>query len=183
LERLEAAKLPARFTGKEFDAFHVSNEGQKRALEIGRQYVENFEDHLTAGRCLVFCGKPGTGKTLLACIIGTSLIHSRRAVEYMTAPRLIRNLRSSWNGGGGFSENAQLHMLQELDMLILDEIGLPSRSASSPEARNYTAAAALVRVVLAALVMYARENTVLQTRLNAALVISEPMRAVPIDTT
>jgi DNA replication protein DnaC len=120
-KRTREANLPPRFVSKTFADFQVSTASQKRALAVAQDYVARFSDHQAAGRCLIFCGKPGTGKTLLASIIATSLIQNLR-IEYTTVAMLIRDLRSNWQNGG--NEQDRLSKLQNLHLLILDEVGL-----------------------------------------------------------
>lgn len=124
LEAVNRANIPPRFAGTGFDSFEVSTVGQKRALSVARDYVERFSEHLAKGRCLVFCGLPGTGKTRLAATIGTSLIRAGRRVRYATAIELVRSLRSAWDKGATESEADMLQRIQGFDLLILDEIGL-----------------------------------------------------------
>lgn len=123
LNRARNSNIPLRFVSKKFDDFQASNAGQKRVLKIARTYTEAFQDNLSAGRCLVFCGDVGTGKTLLASIMANTLIRSGMRVFYATASELIREIRSYW-GCGGNGEGQYLKRLQQVDLLILDEIGL-----------------------------------------------------------
>jgi len=120
--KIDQSQIPQRFAAKTFTDFNVTNAGQRRALQVARDYVERFDDHLKAGRSLVFCGKPGTGKTLLSSIIGTALLRKNLRIEYVTVAMLIRDLRSNWSNGG--SEEGRLSQLRNLHLLILDEVGL-----------------------------------------------------------
>jgi DNA replication protein DnaC len=91
---------------------------------VAKNYVEEFADHLAAGRCLVFCGSPGTGKTHLACAIAKSVAQSGRSTRYFTVQELIRSIRATWQPGSRESEDTVLRRLQKLDFLVLDEVGV-----------------------------------------------------------
>jgi DNA replication protein DnaC len=114
-------RLPIRFRGKTLDNYKAQSDGERRALSMARDYVERFEEHKTAGRCLVFSGKVGTGKTHLACAIAGAVARLGRAVLYQTAAGLIRQIRATWGSG---DDTTVLRELQARDLLIIDEVGL-----------------------------------------------------------
>ena len=119
---VESAQIPPRFRGKGFDSFEASTLAQNRALETARDYAERFvTDHRIAGRCLVECGKPGTGKTHLACAIAGAVARMGCSVLYQTAAGLIRKIRATWGTG---DDSSVLRELQNLELLIIDEVGL-----------------------------------------------------------
>ena len=97
IERLlRSAQIPPRFRGKGFDDYKASGNGERLALSVARGYAEGFKDNLAAGRCLVLCGKVGTGKTHLACAIATAVARLGGMVLYQTASGLIRQIRATW---------------------------------------------------------------------------------------
>ncbi len=118
------AKIPARFQCKTFDDYAPMSAGERRALAAARDYADHFDDHYRAGRCMVFCGKPGTGKTHLACAIANAVARSGRRVLYTTVANLIRRVRSTWSNARYETEGEVLRDLQKLSLLIIDEVGL-----------------------------------------------------------
>lgn len=120
---VKAAQIPLRFRGKGFDDHEAGNNGQRFALSVARDYAQAFRDHLTAGRCLVFGGKPGTGKTHLGCAITDAVARQGRSAQYTTVTELIRCIRSTW-GDSAQDENSVLRRFASLDLLVLDEVGL-----------------------------------------------------------
>ena len=118
------AQIPVRFQGKTFSDYIATNESQRRALSAATDCCERFTDHLAAGRCMVFSGRPGTGKTMLGCCIAQSIARSGHAALYITVTELVRWLRSSWGGAAGDSESTVLRKLADLALLVVDEVGV-----------------------------------------------------------
>ena len=94
--RVAAANIPPRFSGKTLDAYITETNDQKLALETARAYVNGFPVNRKVGRCLVFLGGVGTGKTLLACGIADcsgwiqAAVHDGKRVH----PHHTRNLET-----------------------------------------------------------------------------------------
>ena len=121
---VRAACIPGRFYLKTLADYKATIAGERDALSVAKNYGEEFADHLAAGRCLVFCGSPGTGKTHLACAIAKSVAQSGRSTRYFTVQELIRSIRATWQPGSRESEDTVLRRLQKLDFLVLDEVGV-----------------------------------------------------------
>ena len=121
--RIEHANIPVRFRVKTLETFQVETQEQRIGLALARGYVTDFDSNLEAGRCLVFCGGVGTGKTHLACGIALALIANKRGVQYLPVRDLIRNLRDTWRRNSGTTETELLRQLRDLHLLVLDEAG------------------------------------------------------------
>ena len=137
---VEEIGIPPRFQGKSLDTFQVETDEQRRALTVAREYVANFAEHRSAGRCLVFCGAVGTGKSHLALGIGLGIVKASpvppvgsgysevrwfgRQVRYWTVQEVIRALRDTWSRESQITEREVLDKLTALDLLILDEVGV-----------------------------------------------------------
>jgi DNA replication protein DnaC len=122
--RIAAAKIPARFHGKTIDDFEVVNLGQRHAKKLADDYVANFKENLNAGRCLVFFGPSGTGKTHLACAIVAALAEQGYATRYATVAGVIREIRATWDRSSARSETEVLNSLRRFHLLVLDEVGV-----------------------------------------------------------
>jgi DNA replication protein DnaC len=120
--RIERARIPERFRTKTLENFQVENEEQRISLALAREYVAEFSSNLKTGRCLVFCGGVGTGKTHLACGIAQALIPSH-SVLYAPVRDLIRDLRDTWRRNSDTTETELLRRLRDLPLLVLDEVG------------------------------------------------------------
>jgi DNA replication protein DnaC len=118
------ADIPVRFKTKTLENFEVLDEDQRIGLASARSYVTDFPANLKAGRGLVLCGTTGRGKTHLGCGIARALAETGRHVRYTTARDLIRALRDTWRRDSLTTETELLSQLRDLDLLVLDEVGV-----------------------------------------------------------
>jgi DNA replication protein DnaC len=121
---LRNAQIPPRFAHKGFDDFIVRTGAQKESLQAARGYAATFERNLSEGRCAVFIGSVGTGKTHLAIAILKDIIASGHSGRYATTADLVREIRDTWRPEARLSESEVLEDLSEVDLLIVDEVGL-----------------------------------------------------------
>lgn len=126
IESRRAAGVPVRFDGKTLDSFLVEHEGHQRALDACRRVVDAVMAKKTAPN-LILTGKPGTGKTHLACGMTLALYRSR-TVRRIDLPDMIRNIRATWQKGSEYTEAEVLDFYGSVDLLILEEVGTGSGS-------------------------------------------------------
>lgn len=119
---LDKANIPARFFGRSFDNFEATTPPQVHALTVARDFAEQFEERQKQGAGLIFSGKPGTGKSHLAAAILQALLSPN--VRYMTCMDLIRAVRETWRRDSEQSEGRLLAYLENLDLLVIDEVGM-----------------------------------------------------------
>lgn len=129
LERWQAkvgeAGIPERFQNRSLQSFIATTEKQKAALAFCVDYADTFDQVLKTGRCAVFLGLPGTGKTHLAIGIGLRIMHrDNRSVLFSTVMRAIRRVKDTWSRASDESETAAIGSLVFPDLLILDEVGI-----------------------------------------------------------
>lgn len=125
IARLGRAGIPERFQDRTLENFIAENDGQRKALEFALSYTANVEETLKAGRCALFTGKPGTGKTHLAIGIGRKVMQLPKAdVLFITVMRAIRSIKDTWAKGSEQSETQAIAALVAPDLLILDEVGV-----------------------------------------------------------
>ena len=116
------ARIPTRFIGRTFENFVCSTDEQRAALCTAREYAENFAAMARKGEGLVLSGMPGTGKSHLAAAILQSVI--TQDVRYLTCMDLIRAIRDTWRRDSELSETQVLKYLEQLDLLVIDEVGV-----------------------------------------------------------
>jgi putative replication protein len=128
-QRAKAEKILGRsgiqnlHRGCSFANFRVECDGQRRALSLAKSYAQNFG---TGFASFVFSGKPGTGKNHLAAAIGNHLLKQGNSVLVATVADLTLRARACYDNGQ--SEAALLDDLCQVDLLVLDEVGIQRKS-------------------------------------------------------
>lgn len=121
--RLQTSGVPKRFQDRSFDNFIADDEPKQKALQVAKDFVEQWDDHREKGTTVIFSGKPGTGKSHLALAAGMQLF-SKTSVRYLNALDLVRMVRDTWRRDSDRSETKVLDDLSTVGLLILDEIGV-----------------------------------------------------------
>lgn len=130
-QKIGESGIPERFQSRTLESFVAETREQQAALAFATDYAENFDDVLRTGRCAVFLGLPGTGKTHLAVAIGERIMRrDNRSVYFTTVMRAIRRIRDTWSRKSEESESSAIASLTYPDLLILDEVGIQSGSDS-----------------------------------------------------
>lgn len=119
---LKQAAIPPRFLGRTLESYRAELPEQKQALAIAKEYADSFDDAVKSGRCLMFCGKPGTGKTHLATGIAQQIINNGYTAAFTRVMDAIRKIRDTY--GTKESESAAIKSFTVPDLLILDEVGM-----------------------------------------------------------
>lgn len=114
------AGIPERFMGKSFSGYLADTPAKSRALKAARRFAESDD----RGLSLILCGKPGTGKTHLACAIAAEKIASSKTAIFMTAVGAVRYVRSTYRKDSEMTESQAIDDLCCADLLILDEVGV-----------------------------------------------------------
>lgn len=92
---------------------------QKMALQIAKEYVRTF-DKKTG---LVFAGKSGVGKSHLSVSISKEVIKQKRTCLFISIPRLMTVIKSTYRKDSERTELDVLNALQVVDLLIFDDLG------------------------------------------------------------
>jgi DNA replication protein DnaC len=92
---LEGSEIPRRFRGRTFDNYRAEVEAQVHAFTKAKAFAENFPKAMELGASFVFCGKPGTGKTHLACAIGNHVMGAfGNSVSFVTVFEVIQRVKA-----------------------------------------------------------------------------------------
>lgn len=125
INRLENSGIPPRFLNRLLSNYKSENQGQQRAFEYASKFADEFEDVAKTGRSAVFIGKPGTGKTHLACAIAQHISRNHDAsFRFITVLRAMRNIKDSWSKESEITEGQAIYQFVAPDLLILDEVGV-----------------------------------------------------------
>lgn len=108
-----------------FANYEVSGAEQRQAYSMAKSYAQNFGGGGFAS--FVFSGAPGTGKNHLAAAIGNHLLAAGHSVLVVTIPDLMLRVRECYDDGQ--SEASLLNDLCNVDLLILDEVGIQRGSS------------------------------------------------------
>lgn len=110
-ERLfRGAKIPERYLGKTWDDYQVDANN--------REAVE----HVSKGAFLY--GERGAGKTFLAALTAQDFLKAGKSVTFIKVPRLLDDLRETYNGKGTYTEAELLEAVYDVDLLVLDDFGM-----------------------------------------------------------
>jgi DNA replication protein DnaC len=119
---LGQAAIPRRFIGRSFENFIATTKEQAHALDVIREYVDNFPVNAERGASLVFSGMPGTGKSHLATAAQQALMPEVNSL-YITCASLIRAVRATWSRGSERTEVEVLREFGKIELLVIDEVG------------------------------------------------------------
>lgn len=123
---LYQSNVPKRFKSACLDDFQEHAENHKTAKKTISGYLKSFQDRLENGTSGFLCGNPGTGKTLLGCIMVNYVIHQGFRAQYTTAWAMVQCIRQAYSGGG--SAQTYIEDYVRPDLLVIDEIGVQSGS-------------------------------------------------------
>ncbi|ECC3463748.1 DNA replication protein DnaC [Salmonella enterica subsp. enterica] len=103
-----------------FANYRVDNDGQRHALSQAKSIAESLcGDDFTS---FVFSGTTGTGKNHLAAAIGNRLLAQGKTVMIVTLADVMLGVRACYDKGK--SEETFLSGLCDVDLLVLDEVGV-----------------------------------------------------------
>jgi DNA replication protein DnaC len=122
-----SAVIPKRYRGVSFDRSPVTEIDSRVVAEV-RRYVGAIEERLDAGRGLWFMGDVGTGKTTLAMLVSKAALDAGRSVAIYSLPRLLTEIRMTFDGDASRSHLDLLDRLIDVDLLHVDDVGAEKTS-------------------------------------------------------
>lgn len=117
-----SAVIPRRFQGVSFDRAPVVDMEPTVVREV-RRFVDDVEANLDAGRGLWLMGDVGTGKTSLAMLVSKAALDAGRSVAIYSLPRLLAEIRKTYDDQSEQSYLGLLARLSEVDLLHVDDLG------------------------------------------------------------
>ena len=124
---LEDSMLKRRFVEKTFEKFLLygaHRDRQGNVLSYTRGFADDFARHRKAGTWLLFVGNTGTGKGHLCAAIINRIIQSGYSALFTKTPRLLREIKDTFNRDSEVTQSEILRRMGELDLLVIDEVGV-----------------------------------------------------------
>lgn len=133
-QAIREAGIPARFKNCTVWNWQHGIDQQRRVWDIVRDYCTGFEQVIESGRCIVFFGAPGTGKTHLLCGIVRHIVEKGGTALYTTALDAVGRIRATYDKDNrSESEEQAMGALATCDLLAIDEVGRQTDSAHERE--------------------------------------------------
>jgi DNA replication protein DnaC len=117
-----SAVIPRKYRGSSFDRAPVTDMPGPQ-VQVVRRFVRDIDENLDAGRGLWFYGSVGTGKTTLAMIVSRSALDAGRSVAIYSLPRLLAEIRATFESDSEGSYVDFLDRLAAVDLLHVDDVG------------------------------------------------------------
>lgn len=105
-----------------FENYISENQGQRQAFNISRRWVSEILEGNPKN--FIFSGSTGTGKNHLACAMANALMQRKKTVLVITVAELMMKIRDKYNKQSNVTEAQFLKYLSQVDLLVLDEVGV-----------------------------------------------------------
>jgi DNA replication protein DnaC len=117
-----SAVIPRKYSGASFDRPPVT-EMPGPQVQVVKRFVRDIDTNLDDGRGLWFYGSVGTGKTTLAMIVSRAALDAGRSVAIYSLPRLLAEIRATFESDSEGSYVDFLDRLAAVDLLHVDDVG------------------------------------------------------------
>jgi DNA replication protein DnaC len=117
-----SAVIPRRYRGVSFDRAPVVNMDDE-VVRLVREFTRGIERNLDQGNGLCFVGDVGTGKTTLAMLVSKTALEAGRTVAIYSLPRLLTEIRMTFDDSARRSHTDLLDRLATVDLLHIDDLG------------------------------------------------------------
>lgn len=125
-KRFDRVGIPPRFRMRSFDSYQAVTDAQKKALRKVKRHAKAICEGAYGG--LILSGNVGNGKTHLACAAAVEFEKTGRSALFLTVNEMVRKIRESYGGNSEVKLQQAINYFRDIDLLILDEVGVQSGS-------------------------------------------------------
>ena len=125
--RALSAVIPKKYRGVSFDRPPITTIREGIVIQV-RRYVREVDAKLDAGDGLWLHGPVGTGKTSLAMLVSKAALDAGRTVAIYSLPRLLAEIRTTFDEDSAHSYTDLLDRLTGVDLLHIDDVGAEKTS-------------------------------------------------------
>jgi DNA replication protein DnaC len=122
-----SAVIPKKYRGVSFDRPPITTIREGIVAQV-RRYVREIDERLDAGGGLWLHGPVGTGKTSLAMLVSKAALDAGRTVAIYSLPRLLAEIRTTFDEDSLHSYTDLLDRLTGVDLLHIDDVGAEKTS-------------------------------------------------------
>jgi DNA replication protein DnaC len=122
-----SAVIPRKYRDLSFDRPPVTTI-RAGIVSAVRGYVRKLDAHLETGDGLWLYGPVGTGKTSLAMLVSKAALDAGHTVAIYSLPRLLAEIRTTFDDGSEHSYTGLLDRLTGVDLLHIDDVGAEKTS-------------------------------------------------------
>ena len=135
---LEFASLPEDLKDLQVADYKVSiydRQDSRAKAEIVKKsatgFINNYELFAEQGKGLYFYSKtPGSGKSSMAVAITNELLKNKGvSARYTTMSELLSEIKATYSNNSPVSESQLIDAVKEVELLVLDEIGVEKASS------------------------------------------------------
>lgn len=98
--------------------YKPTNETLAKAKNDIKSYIERFD----GTKNLLLHGSYGTGKSHLSVAVTKELMQRGKQCLFLSLPKLLTKIKDTYKGKG-ISEDELLEVIQDVDLLVLDDLG------------------------------------------------------------
>jgi DNA replication protein DnaC len=122
-----SAVIPKKYANLSFDRAPITTI-RDSIVSYVRRYVRDVDAKIDAGEGLWLYGPVGTGKTSLAMLVSKAALDAGRTVAIYSLPRLLAEIRTTFDDGSEHSYTELLDRLTGVDLLHIDDVGAEKTS-------------------------------------------------------
>ena len=135
---LEFASLPEDLKDLQVEDYQIGiydRQDSRAKAEIVKKsatsFINNYELFAEEGKGLYFYSKtPGSGKSSMAVAITNELLKNKGvAVRYTTMSELLSEIKATYSNNSKISESQLIDAVKDVELLVLDEIGVEKASS------------------------------------------------------